>query len=232
MTTAMSSPPQAAGYKRRLRNYLLDSRFQLKYAGFLVVVAVGIAGVMGCVLYLSTRAVVGGSSALVEESKKVSEVSRMNVKDLAGDSPGLLAEFNREADAHDRSIADQQRSLIQRQKWMLESLVGGLALMVVAIGLFGIYFTHKVAGPVHKMKRLLKSVGEGNLRIDEQLRRKDELQAFFDAFTRMVSQLRDIEAGQLREVEIALTALDRGGNEEAAATLGRLRDGMKRAVEP
>ena len=44
-----------------------------------------------------------------EESKKVSEVSRMNIKDLAGDSPELLAEFNKEAGEHDQMIAASRR---------------------------------------------------------------------------------------------------------------------------
>ena len=73
---------------------------------------------------------------------------------------------------------------------MLASLVGGLALMVAFIGVLGIYFTHKVAGPIYKMKGLLKRVGEGSLRVDSRLRRGDELQDFFDAFIEMVSSLR------------------------------------------
>src|SRR5579859_3509854 len=138
MTTAATSPPQQGAYKRSVRNYLLDSRFQLKYSGFLVLVAVVISGVMGAVLYETTLAVVGESSALVDESKKVSEVSRMNIRDLASDSPELLTEFNREADAHDKALADQQDRIIHGQQLMIESLVGGLALMVVLIGLLGI----------------------------------------------------------------------------------------------
>ena len=40
---------------------------------------------------------------------------------------------------------------------MLYALVGGLTVLVVLIGLLGIYFTHKVAGPIYKMKMLLKA---------------------------------------------------------------------------
>ncbi|HEY5148102.1 MAG TPA: hypothetical protein VII82_15110, partial [Polyangiaceae bacterium] len=116
MTTTATSPERAGAYKRSMRNFLLDSRFQLKYTGFLVIVAVGISGVMGAVLYETTLSVVGESSALVDESKKVSEVSRMNIRDLASDSPELLTEFNREADAHDKALGDQQTRLIHRQQ--------------------------------------------------------------------------------------------------------------------
>jgi methyl-accepting chemotaxis protein len=224
-------PEHAASHKRSMRNYLLDSHFQLKYAGFLVIVAVLISGVMGAVLYQTTGAVVAESSALVDESKKVSEVSRMNIRDLASDSPGLLTEFNREADAHDRVIADQQTSLIRRQRAMIASLVGGLALMVVLIGMLGIYITHKVAGPVYKMTRLLKQVGEGNLHVDARLRKGDELRDFFETFTRMVGGLREIEKRQLAEIEGAISALDRGAKDDALGALDRVRQTMKKALE-
>lgn len=224
---AMSHKP-GGRYRRSLRNYLLDSRFQLKYTGYLVGVVIVISGLTGAVLYTTARAVVAESSALVDESRKVSEVSRMNVRDLASDSPELLVAFNREADAHDRAIAEQQASLIRRQQRMLASLVGGLALMVVLIGLLGIYFTHKVAGPIYKMKQLLKQVGEGNLRVDARLRRGDELKDFFEAFTSMVASLRATEARQLVEVEAALTALRGESKDEAVASVRRVRESMAR----
>ena len=231
MTTAATTPEHQGAYKRSVRNYLLDSRFQLKYSGFLVIVAVVISGVMGAVLYETTLAVVGESSALVEESKKVSEVSRMNIRDLASDSPELLTEFNREADAHDKALSDQQGRLIHGQQLMIESLVGGLALMVVLIGLLGIYFTHKVAGPIFKMKRLLKQVGDGHLHVDARLRRGDELTDFFDTFTQMVQGLRQMESRQLEDVEAAIKALEGGSREETAAALGRVRDAMNQALQ-
>ena len=231
MTTTATSPERAGAYKRSMRNFLLDSRFQLKYTGFLVIVAVGISGVMGAVLYETTLSVVGESSALVDESKKVSEVSRMNIRHLASDSPELLTEFNREADAHDKALGDQQTRLIHRQQVMIESLVGGLALMVVLIGMFGIYFTHKVAGPVFKMKRLLKQVGDGHLHVDARLRKGDERVDFFETFTQMVQGLRQMETNQLADVEAAVKALEGGTKEETSAALKRVRDAMKSALE-
>jgi nitrogen fixation/metabolism regulation signal transduction histidine kinase len=244
-TTAAISAEQTGAHKRSFRNYLLDSRFQLKYTSYLVLVALAISGVMGSVLYTTTRAMVEESEKVVEqsqkvseESKKVSEVSRMNIKDLASDSPELLAEFNKEAGEHDKTIADQQLAiadnqalLISRQKLVIWSLVGGLALMVALIGLLGIYFTHKVAGPIYKMKRLLKQVGQGNLRVESRLRKGDELQDFFDAFTQMVAGLRAMEKDQLDELDKALSALERGAKDDASASLGRVREAMKNTLD-
>jgi nitrogen fixation/metabolism regulation signal transduction histidine kinase len=235
---------QGGPHKRRVRNYLLDSRFQLKYAGFLVAVALAISGLVGSALYATVRATVAESAKVVEESreaseesKKVSFVSRMNVRDLAPESPELVAEFDREADAYDRAIADhqkvvvvQQESLIRRQRRMIASLAGGLTLMVVLIGLLGIYFTHKVAGPVFKMNALLRQVGKGDLRVEARLRRGDELKAFFDTFTQMVSGLRDHERRRLGEVEGAIRALERSDTREVAVALDRIRRAIHETV--
>ena len=243
-TATVSAAPTGA-HKRSFRNYLLDSRFQLKYTGYLVIVAVAICGVMGSVLFWTTQSMFEESAKVVEqsqkvsaESQKVSAVSRMNIKDLAPDSPELLAEFNKEAAEDDKTIADQQRAiadnqarLVSRQTLVIWSLVGGLALMVVLIGLLGIYFTHKVAGPIYKMKRLLKQVGQGNLRIESRLRKGDELQDFFDAFTQMVAGLRAMEKDQLDELDKALSALERGAKDDANASLGRVREAMKSTLE-
>jgi geranylgeranyl reductase len=54
----------------------------------------------------------------------------------------------------------------------------------------GIVFTHKVAGPIFKMKRLLRQVGAGKLVLRERLRKGDELQHFFEVFEEMVAELR------------------------------------------
>ena len=246
MTTSnVTSSEQTGTYKRRLRNYLLDSRFQLKYSGFLVLVAIVISGLVGTVLYATTLSMVHESNKVVaesrsaaQESRNVSALSRMNVHDLAVDSPELVLEFNKEADsydnamaAHERVIFAQQQSLVRRQRLMIESLVGALTVMVVLIGLLGIYFTHKVAGPVFKMTRLLGQVGGGNLRVEARLRRGDELKAFFDAFTQMVSGLRDFERRQLVDIETAVKALERGDKEGATKALQQVSKTIRGAID-
>jgi nitrogen fixation/metabolism regulation signal transduction histidine kinase len=128
-------------------------------------------------------------------------------------------------------LADQQNALIRDQRGVIVSLVGGLALLVGLIGLLGIYFTHKVAGPIYKMKKLLKQVGLGRLRVDARLRKGDQLTDFFDAFTDMVSRLREIEAERLRTVDAALAALDNGSISDATKELHRVRATMREALQ-
>ena len=236
MTTSAAAPSEQTGsYKRHVRNYLLDSRFQLKYTGMLVAVVVVISAIMGAVIFHSTSLVVSESSAFIEESRKVSDIEQMRkmVKQLGyspDDLQGFFDEYNAGTAEHDKAVENQQARLLHNQTLMIWSLGGGLALMVVLIGLLGIYFTHKVAGPVYKMKRLLRQVGDGNLHVEARLRKGDELQDFFDAFTQMVGGLQQFEKRQLAEVEAAIAALEGDKKSEASAMLGRARDAMKHAL--
>jgi methyl-accepting chemotaxis protein len=249
MTTSASAaqaPQHPPRHKRSLKNYLLDSRFQLKYTGLIVAVAVLISGVLGSFLYKTSRTVVdeGGkvvdeSKKALEESKKVSEVTRMNMKDLGYDNPELAASFDTEAAAQDKALEEQknaivrqQNSLVTQQSVMLFTLVGGLTVMVALIGLLGIWFTHKVAGPVYKMKRLLRQVGEGKLHVESRLRKGDELQDFFESFASMVDSLRARQAGEVEQLDGALAhAKSTGASEEALAKIVRVRDDMQRQLQ-
>ncbi|HEY2514512.1 MAG TPA: hypothetical protein VGI39_26790 [Polyangiaceae bacterium] len=219
-------------YKRSLRNLLIDSRFQLKYTSFLVLVAIVVSGLLGTFLYSTSREVVDESQRVVEESKKVSDVVKMSIKDNYDENPELAAAFNEEASKSDQKLLEQQRALVGKQQKMLGALVGALALLVVIIGACGIWFTHKIAGPVYKMKMLLRQVGEGRLVFQGSLRKGDELQDFFEAFASMVDKLRERQAQEVAQLDAALRlAGQAGASQESLAKVALVRDEMKKAID-
>ena len=230
MTTSAS--PQPGQYKRSVKNYLIDSRFQLKYTSMIVFVTLVISGVMGGFLWKTSRAVIAESQGLVNESKKVSEVSKMNIKNLGYDDPQFLGEFSKESEEYDKKLDEQAQALARQQNTMLYALVGGLAGMVLLIGLLGIYFTHKVAGPIYKMKRLLLQVGEGKLKFEGRLRKGDELKDFFESFATMVEKLRARQQMEIDELDRAIElARGAGASTESIAKVMSVRDGMRQALD-
>jgi len=103
---------------------------------------------------------------------------------------------------------------------------------VIVLGFLGIVFTHKVAGPIFKMKRLLKQVGEGKLTFEGRLRKGDELQDFFEAFTSMVENLRERQRKEIEELERAMDMAQKSGaSAESIHKVALVRDEMKRALE-
>jgi methyl-accepting chemotaxis protein len=228
-----SNSPQASGrYKRSFRNLLIDSRFQLKYTGLLVTVALVVSVLLGGFLYSTSREVIAESARVVEESKKVSDVVMMSIKDNYGQDTELASAFTDEATKSDQKLIEQQRQLVRQQQKMLVALVGALAFLVIVIGLCGIWFTHKISGPVYKMKLLLRQVGDGKLVFHGSLRKGDELQDFFEAFSSMVEKLRDRQAKEVAQLDQALRmAGEAGASQESLAKVQLVRDEMKRAID-
>ncbi len=245
--------PAGGRRQRKVRNFLLDRGFQLKYAGYLVAIAFLLSASLGVVLWRTSEAVVDQSrqnvargeeivtlgKEVVSESRKVSAVVQMNiVKDpIYQDNPDLLAAFEGDAKAQDDRLAAQQAGLERQrqalatdaarlerfQRTMLFTLVGVLALLVLALGAAGIVVTHKVAGPLFKMKRHLADIAAGNFATPGSLRKGDELVDFFQALRDMIDSLRGRTEEQLALIDSALEGLEGRVEPEQLASLKKLR---------
>jgi nitrogen fixation/metabolism regulation signal transduction histidine kinase len=282
MSEATSNRPAPGKHKRSAKNYLLDRRFQLKYTGFLVVIAVVLSSGLGALLWRTSERVleqshesvkqgqaavrqgqetVKAGEALVSEHRKVRQVVEMTaetcykdfpqvkeqiVADGARDEERLKREqerLEREAaqlEARATDLAARSSRIEVQQRGMLIGLVVGLALLVMALGMAGVVFTHKVAGPIFKMKRLLREVGGGKLVIREKLRKGDELQHFFEAFEQMVADLRSRQEKEIARVDDIIQKLEdaplsqRGMKElddDGIELLKRLRREMKEQLD-
>ncbi len=262
MGDASSAPLPATGrHQRRLRNYLLDSHFQLKYTGYLVGIALLFSISLGLLIWRTSTAVIAQShqavhqgeqvvergKQVVAESQKVSEVVKMNIiKDpVYSDNPALLDAFKADAAQQDErlkaqqvalegqatALRDQASALTEKQHLMLYTLVGALTLLVVLIGIAGILVTHKVAGPIYKMKRQISDVGEGRLRIPGKLRKGDELVHFFDTFETMVRNLRQRQEEEIEKLERAITTMEPKAEPGELDPLYQLRKEMKAALD-
>jgi len=248
-------------HQRKLRNYLLDAHFQLKYAAYLVAIAFVLSVSLGFILWRTSDAViaqsresvaVGGQVVergrqVVEESKKVNAVVQMNiVRDPAyGDNPALLQAFQTDATENDDRLNAQQQGLEDQSRRLKEqtakletqqhtigtALIVILALLVVGVGLAGIVVTHKVAGPIYKMKRQLQSLGDGNFQIPYPLRKGDELVDFFEAFRTMVKKLRKRQEDEIALLDRAITNLQAKAGEDDLKELRALRQEMKASLD-
>lgn len=245
-TSAQPASSAAPKYKRSIKNYLLDAKFQLKWTARILFIALGISAIMGVFLYQTSREVteqsqkvIAQGDALISESQKNSDLVKMQIKDQYADSPELAATFNKSADELDKQLQSKHAALEaqaartkNQQTTMMRSLIAGLTLLVVLIGLLGIYFTHKVVGPIYKMKMLLRQVGDGKLNFEGRLRKGDELQDFFEVFAAMVEKLKSRQATEVAELEAAiLEAKATGASDAAIAKIANVRDEMRAALE-
>jgi hypothetical protein len=105
----------------------------------------------------------------------------------------------------------------------------------VVLGLFGLLFTHRVAGPVHVMSLYVAALAAGRYPRLRPLRRKDELKRFFDRFSEAVDRIRQREADEAQALESALAALKDGATtpeaREALNTLAALHARKRQAMD-
>ena len=185
--------------ERRLRNYLIDKRFQLRYTLYLIGVTLLIFVVLG-VLYF-------------EESRLTSHLTEniLTFEELIEAPEGGADPFAEEL--HD--------SLLEEDLMSLPVMIGVVALLVVLLLFLGIYFTHRMAGPVFAMAKLMRGLTEGKIGIVRPLRARDEFKNLHEEFTGMCEFLKDKELSEIAILESIAATLEgehRAKVEELVAT--------------
>jgi HAMP domain-containing protein len=188
--------------QRKMRNYLLDRRFQLKYTGMVLLVTVSVASGLGYVAYRFSQ---GQTEALTAHIAAQ--------PDLGADTATDLEEFAQQAD---REIRNR--------------IIAGVLLLTLALGLTGIMVTHRVVGPTYRMKRLFAHVAKGRFEVTTGIRKGDELQELFHSFAEMVESLRDQRAEEIEQLEATLIKMEAAGVQSAYIT--ELRTVLERIRKP
>ncbi|MHB8879012.1 MAG: signal protein [Myxococcaceae bacterium] len=117
---------------------------------------------------------------------------------------------------------EAQLAEIDTTLWSL--MAATVVLMAVALSLFGVLVTHRVAGPVHVMSHYISVLAKGRYPIMRPLRKSDELKSFFERFSQAVESLRQRDAAEADELEEALARLTPlAQSPEAAQVLGGLK---------
>lgn len=245
MTT--TTAPVATTTKRRWRNFLLDTGFQLKLTAYMVVVTLVLSALLGVFLVRAARTLMRETATAVEARSRAAEVSR----ELSGatlsnellarmDDPAFEASFREKARAIDaayeaeRSAIVAQRAELERQQrltwWVLGGLLAGFTV-VVALGT--IVVTHRLAGPLLRIRRMVNEVHEGKLRPPKYgLRVGDELTDLFDDTRKMVQRLRELHEEDANTLGKALRAAEgSGASPEALAELRTLEARYRTRLE-
>jgi nitrogen fixation/metabolism regulation signal transduction histidine kinase len=115
-----------------------------------------------------------------------------------------LEELDKKSEKNLIEVRGLQAGIGQDRK-NLRLLLGGAGVaLLLLLSLMGIVITHRIVGPVHKMKRLLRRVSTGRLVVDERLRRGDELEDLFETFLQMTYSLRAMQNARIATLDSTL----------------------------
>jgi hypothetical protein len=176
--------------KRKIRNFLIDRRFQLGWVVRVAFVTALILGVMGYFLFRT-----------LGESTDMMVAQTLAVGGLTPDAQQRIIEKG----AHDERMA-------------VVALGCGLVFLLILLSAMTIVATHKIAGPAVKMKKLLSEIDGDHLQLWAKLRKGDELHETFRELEEMLRRLREARHEEIEELEEISTALRDAGFDTASVT--------------
>jgi hypothetical protein len=186
-------PKPRTPYKRKLSNYLLDKKLQLRYILLVTILSGVISGSLGYLIYqqrhAASSAIEGDLAALTADDKTYKELQEV-----------VAADYR----AEDRAL--------------MYKMVGVGVGLVVILSLYLLIMTHKVAGPLYKVSLYFDKMKEGRLGKVTALRDGDMLQDFYGNFREMHDAVRKRAQEHVITMEGAATALRaKAGNDAKLA---------------
>ncbi len=168
------TPPK---YKRKVRNMLVDKRFQLKYTALVLVLGLAIFGVLGA-LYFNERQI---SSDLLEVGDTLEKGMEL---------PEGIEESDYVAESLQELEADMEPEVETRDATVVYAMLGAVAFLVLFLIGAGIYVTHKMVGPLYAIEMFMRAVQEGRWASIRPLRKGDEFNRLSEEFMRLADAVR------------------------------------------
>lgn len=194
-------------HQRKVRNYLLNKSLQLRYVVLVTTVSALISGSLGFVIWSQERHATQRNLAAFDASEFAAD------RDLRGQIVSQLT-------SHDTGL-------------LTKMTIAGVGL-IVALGLYLVVMTHRVAGPLYKVGTYFDRMAAGRLGPVAPLRKGDLLVDFYDSFRGVHDALRRRHQEHSAAVGRFLAACDAagvGGGGAFGQTLEELRAHHKEREE-
>jgi hypothetical protein len=204
-----SHPPTSAAplslapvkHRRHLRNYIVDSRLQLRYIGVVSLLSAAISTLLGWIIW----------SQRSQASRTI--IRSLEAVDWLG--PEQKADIVQHLTGSDLTV------LLR-----MGLVCGGL---IVILSLCLVVMTHKVAGPLYVIGNYFDALAAGRLPLVHNLRRGDEFQSFHKKFKDMCNALR-VRAEQDIEIAGAFLRACKAANVDESGAVGHGLEDLRRRV--
>jgi methyl-accepting chemotaxis protein len=107
--------------------------------------------------------------------------------------------------------------LVQAQDHhVLWYLIGVFILQIASLVVLGVLLTHRIAGPMFRVRKYLEEIAEGGkLKPLDKVRSRDEFREFFDSLSMLIEQLAARGESQKTKVEELRAALEAASRDPA-----------------
>jgi methyl-accepting chemotaxis protein len=226
-------PPQPT------RDLPLDRSFQVRYSGYLVFLTLLVGLPLGVLLFrqmdegmrLGHAALKAAGESNRAEREALGQARLLNrrleleARRRDGKDPAQLAleQQANQREAHrianrGKSVAAagarlkvQQAQLDDQRRVILFTVSLGLAILVLMVSGFGILVTHRVMGPIRRLRQRFADVAEGRLEPPGPGGQGDELPALLGDFQAMMDRLREQQQHALDRLAAAIQKAEAEG---------------------
>lgn len=155
--------------KKKLRwRYFIDKPFQIRFIlRFTILILVGLALSVGVLAYFNSRKF---DTNLLYRVKNADEIATIQAQFPGSNAPFYL-------------IVDMNNPVNTFQIQLLPMILMSILYLLMII-IFGLFISHKMAGPVYRIKKTLREVADGKVSVSEvkfSLRKRDELKDLVDS---------------------------------------------------
>jgi len=170
----------------------------------------------------------GDHKVVVDDSEWITEPPPPMVKPLQI-NPMFLPMVAKHYECELRKAAklDELERNRRRIQWVLLASCLG---MVVALGIYGIKMTHKVAGPLYKVTLYMAKMRDGRLDKVYNLRKGDELVAFYEHFKDAHAGVVGMERADIDRLKAAIAAIDEHELDDKSPELKAAADELRAAL--
>ncbi|GAF80444.1 unnamed protein product [marine sediment metagenome] len=105
------------------------------------------------------------------------------------------------ADTVTTAFVSSRLSIVRTSDYILPMLIGSslvsVTLISIATAFVIMFLSHRIAGPLYKMEKSVKEIGQGNLNLKINLRSTDEIREMADGLNEMTRNIRE----HMREIK-------------------------------
>jgi methyl-accepting chemotaxis protein len=197
----------------RRKNFLIKTKFQLKYTLLTLGIFALIILVSGMGIYLGMWASIIENFSKFKVSEELETARRIAAYEDARFQKGdwRLQKVFREAELLSQR---QKEALKEASQAVNRSLLPKLGLLVFILFIGGIFLSHKIAGPMYRIERSAEAIKNGNLNVSFGTRKGDEMKKA----ALKLDEMRDSLLADISQVKTAGTSL-KGCEEEIKKAL-------------
>lgn len=205
--------------RRKWRNRLVQRGFQIRYTFLIVAVPAAVFLVLGTLYYQEIEA--QDAMLMNLETTQALMLEQDEVEEGTAIDTGLhLEAIDRHLPEEIRYLEEMELYLHGEENWRTGLLVGSFVGMVLVLSLLGVLLTHRIAGPMIAVDRILVEIARDRWTGVRRFRKRDEFKFLDKRIQALLSSLRIREQQELEALQKVRDAL--GDGEEDADSVARL----------